>query len=221
MALTDQQAPAVELADSATGPHLSLRMDVTSRTEVDEGLESVAEQLGGLDVLVTIAGGDMHHPPFEDCGDEVWTAMLDLNLLGVVRCCRAALPHLRRSTAGPAVVTISSVNALTALGSEPYSSAKAGLTALTLNLAAQLGPAGIRVNAIAPATIRTAVWDTQPGGADQMRPLYPLGRVGEPADVAAAVAFLASDDAAWVTGHILPVDAGLLTSSGRLGAPLG
>lgn len=221
MALTDQQAPAVELADSATGPHLSLRMDVTSRTEVDEGLESVPEQLGGLDVLVTIAGGDMHHPPFEDCGDEVWTAMLDLNLLGVVRCCRAALPHLRRSTAGPAVVTISSVNALTALGSEPYSSAKAGLTALTLNLAAQLGPAGVRVNAIAPATIRTAVWDTQPGGADQMRPLYPLGRVGEPADVAAAVAFLASDDAAWVSGHILPVDGGLLTSSGRLGAPLG
>ena len=221
LALTDREAPVVELADATAGPHLSLAMDVTRRPEVDATVAAAAEQLGGLDVLVTIAGGDMHHPPFEDCDDEVWTAMAELNLMGVVRCCRAALPHLRRSTAGPAIVTTSSVNALAALGSEPYSSAKAGLTALTLNLAASLGPAGVRVNSVAPATIRTAVWDSQPGGADAMRSLYPLGRVGEPADVASAIAFLASDDAAWVTGHTLPVDGGLLTGPGRAGLPAG
>jgi meso-butanediol dehydrogenase / (S,S)-butanediol dehydrogenase / diacetyl reductase len=82
---------------------------------------------------------------------------------------------------------------------------------VTRDLAVELGPAGVRVNAVAPGTIRTRVWDEQEGGADRMLPLYPLGRVGEPEDVAAAVAFLASPDAGWVTGHTLPVDGGLLT----------
>lgn len=110
----------------------------------------------------------------------------------------------------PAIVTVSSINAHAALGSEPYSSAKAGLTALTANLARHLAADGVRVNAVAPATVRTRVWEDQEGGADRLVPLYPLGRVGEPDDVAAAVAFLASGDAAWITGHVLPVDGGLL-----------
>lgn len=137
--------------------------------------------------------------------------MFDLNLMSVVRTCRAAIPHLRLSTRSPAIVNVSSINALTALGSEPYSSAKAALGVLTTNLAASLGRDGIRVNAVAPATTRTRVWDDQPGGPDRLRHLYPLGRVGEPEDIAAAIAFLASDDAAWITGHALPVDGGLLT----------
>lgn len=84
------------------------------------------------------------------------------------------------------------------------------------NLAASVAPDGIRVNTVSPATIRTSVWDTQHGGADRLRTLYPLGRVGEPDDVAAAVAFLASSDAAWITGHTLPVDGGLLNASAPL-----
>ncbi len=123
----------------------------------------------------------------------------------------AGIPLLRRSSNGPAIVTVSSINALTALGREPYSSAKAGIGSLTLNLAASLAPNGIRVNTVAPGTIRTRNWDAQVGGADRMRHLYPLGRVGEPEDVAAAVAFLASSDAAWITGDTLPVDGGLMT----------
>ena len=98
-----------------------------------------------------------------------------------------------------------------AKNSEPYSAAKAGISSLTLNLASSLAADGIRVNTVAPATIRTRNWDGQEGGADRFRPLYPLGRVGEPEDVAGAVAFLASSDAAWITGHTLPVDGGLLT----------
>ena len=101
------------------------------------------------------------------------------------------------------------------MGSEPYSSAKAGVASLTQNLAVSLGTDGIRVNAVAPGTIRTRNWDDQPGGADRMRPLYALGRVGEPEDVAAAVAYLGAVDAAWVTGHVLPVDGGL--SAGAAG----
>ncbi|WP_027862074.1 SDR family NAD(P)-dependent oxidoreductase [Marmoricola sp. URHB0036] len=190
--------------------HLALHMDVTDRASVDGAVATAAAELGGLDVVVNVAGGDLPHGVFEEIGDEIWSALLELNLVGVARVCRAAIPFLRQSSRGPAIVTVSSINGQTALGSEPYSAAKAGLTALTANLARSLGADGVRVNAVAPGTIRTRVWEGQPGGADRMLPLYPLGRVGEPSDVAAAVAFLASVDAAWITGHVLPVDGGLL-----------
>ena len=200
-----------QLAPVGEGPHVPVQVDVTDRSSVDLAVGRAAEALGRLDALVNVAGGDVEHGTFEETDDEVWTRVLELNLLGVVRCCRAAIPHLRRSTMTPGIVTVSSVNAFTALGSEGYSSAKAGLTSLTGNLAAGLARDGIRVNAVAPGTIRTRVWDGQEGGADRLRPLYPLGRVGEPEDVAGAVAFLASSDAAWITGHTLPVEGGLLT----------
>jgi meso-butanediol dehydrogenase/(S,S)-butanediol dehydrogenase/diacetyl reductase len=189
---------------------LALWMDVTDRASVDGAVATAADELGGLDVVVNVAGGDLPHGVFEEIGDEIWSALLELNLVGVARVCRAAIPFLRQSSRSPAIVTVSSINGQAALGSEPYSSAKAGLTALTANLARSLAADGVRVNAIAPGTIRTRVWDDQEGGADRMLPLYPLGRVGEPSDVAAAVAFLASVDAAWITGHVLPVDGGLL-----------
>src|SRR5215217_9651020 len=92
----------------------------------------------------------------------------------------------------------------------PIHRPKAGLAALMRNLALYLAPDGVRVNAVALGTIRTRVWQGQEGGAERMKPLYPLGRVGEPEDVAGAVVFLASTDAAWITGHTLPVDGGLL-----------
>jgi meso-butanediol dehydrogenase / (S,S)-butanediol dehydrogenase / diacetyl reductase len=193
--------------------HVAVWLDVTDVSSVDRAFADAVSGLGGLDVLINVAGGDTYHGRFEETTDEVWISMIDLNLLGVVRCSRAAIPHLRRSTKSPAIVNVSSVNAFAALGSEPYSSAKAGIGALTINLAASLAADGIRVNTAAPATIRTRNWEGQEGGADRFRHLYPLGRVGEPEDVAAAVAFLASSDAAWITGHTLPVDGGLMTGA--------
>ncbi|MCE3275927.1 MAG: short-chain dehydrogenase/reductase [Propionibacteriaceae bacterium] len=193
--------------------HVPVWLDVTDASSVERAFAEAISGLGGIDVLINVAGGDTNHGTFEETADEVWVSMIELNLLGVVRCCRAAIPYLRRSDKNPAIVNVSSVNALAALGSEPYSSAKAGIGALTINLAASLAADGIRVNTVAPATIRTRNWEGQQGGADRFRHLYPLGRVGEPEDVAAAVAFLASTDAAWITGHTLPVDGGLLTGA--------
>lgn len=221
VAVADLDQPAAQrvAADLADGDrrHLAVELDVTEVSSVDHAIAEAVSAFGGLDVLVNVAGGDTGHGRFEETSDEVWTRMLDLNLLGVVRCCRAAISHLRGSTKGPAIVNVSSVNGITAFGSEPYSAAKAGVSSLTLNLASSLASDGIRVNTVAPATIRTRNWDGQEGGADRFRPLYPLGRVGEPEDVAGAVAFLASSDAAWITGHTLPVDGGLLTGP-RLGS---
>jgi meso-butanediol dehydrogenase/(S,S)-butanediol dehydrogenase/diacetyl reductase len=215
VAVADLDQDAAQLVAAGlpheSGRHVGVWLDVTDLSSVERAFADAVSTFGGIDVLVNVAGGDTDHGSFEETDDEVWLRMLDLNLLGLVRCCRAAIAHLRRSTKGPAIVNISSINGLIALGSEPYSSAKAGIGSLTVNLAASLAPDGIRVNTVAPATVRTRNWDQVEGGADRLRQLYPLGRVGEPEDVAAAVAFLASGDAAWITGQTLPVDGGLLT----------
>ena len=217
IAVADLDRPAAQqVATSLTNrdqSHAAVWLDVTDVSSVERAFAHTASRLDGFDVVINVAGGDTHHGSFEETSDDVWIQMIELNLLGVVRCCRAAVPYLRNSAKSPAIVNVSSVNALAALGSEPYSSAKAGIGALTINLAASLAADGIRVNTVAPATIRTRNWEGQEGGADSMRHLYPLGRVGEPEDVAAAVAFLASTDAAWITGHTLPVDGGLMTGA--------
>lgn len=205
LALADAAAVVAELPGDG---HQAVGIDVRSPVTVIDAVTGFAASAGGIDVLVHVAGGDAAHGPFEEIPDGTWQALLDLNLLGPVRTIRAALPHLRSSRRGPAIAVVSSINAELTLGSEPYSAAKAGLRPLVANLAAELGPAGIRINAVAPGTIRTRNWDDR-GGPDHLVPLYPLGRVGEPEDVAAALAFLCSSDAAWITGHVLPVDGGL------------
>lgn len=204
------RATVEKLEGSDAGQHVAVQMDMTDRSSVDAAVAEVVEHLGGLDVLANVAGGDdTGYPPFEDLDDETWARMLDWNLLGAVRTIRAALPHLRASDHG-AVVSVSSVNALMAFGGPPYSAAKLGLLSVTQNLAIELAADGIRVNAVAPGTVRTRVWGEEGKDSEQMRHMYPLGRVGEPEDIAAAVAFLASDDASWITGHTLPVDGGVL-----------
>jgi meso-butanediol dehydrogenase/(S,S)-butanediol dehydrogenase/diacetyl reductase len=190
------------------GRALVVPCDLTDTASVEAAVDAAVGRFGRLDVLVNVAGGALPHPDQLDGGtDEDWAATVDLNLTGPVRVVRAAAPHLTRP--GGAVVLVGSVNGLAAFGGDAYSAAKAGLGPVATNLAVRLGPEGVRVNVVAPGTVRTRVWDTQ-GGPDRLAPMYPLGRVGEPEDVAAAVAFLASDDAAWVTGVTLPVEGGVL-----------
>lgn len=199
------EALAAELAERAS----AVVCDVRQSASVDGAFETIRERHGRLDQLVSVAGSSQPMPQFAEQDDELWTGLLDLNLLGAMRCIRAAVPLLLGSPR-PAVVLVSSVNGLAAFGEEAYGAAKAGLTNLARNLAVRYGGDGIRVNVVAPGTVHTRVWDDQPGQLEQLRRLYPLGRVGEPEDVAAAIAFLASADAAWITGVTLPVDGGVL-----------
>jgi NAD(P)-dependent dehydrogenase (short-subunit alcohol dehydrogenase family) len=122
------------------------------------------------------------------------------------------------------IVNIASVNGLAFFANEPYSAAKAGLISLTRSLATRYGRHGIRAVAIAPATIRTPLWqervDKEPAIFERLMRWYPLRRVGEPEDVAAAAAFLASDDASWITGEVLRVDGGLLAGNERMAREL-
>ncbi len=193
------------------GEASAVHCDVTDTGSVEAAVAEAVGRLGGLDVLVSTAGGGVVEADFTESRDDDWLQQVDLNLMSVVRVTRACLPALREARG--CVVSTSSVNALGALGSEAYSAAKAGLHNLTQNLAAQNGPYGVRVNLVVPGTIRTRVWDGREDVVERLSQRYPLRRVGEPADVAAAVAFLASDDAAWVSGVALPVDGGLLAAS--------
>ncbi|MEW2486848.1 SDR family NAD(P)-dependent oxidoreductase [Streptomyces sp. NPDC048411] len=188
----------------------ALPCDVGDRKAVEAAVARAIEVFGTLDVLVNNAYRCTSDTPlFEDEPDDVWQGDLDATLTGPYRCSRAALPHLVASGRG-AIVNIGSVNGEQDFGNHAYSAAKAGLGSLTRTLAGHAGPRGVRVNLVAPGTIRTDAWADRADVLDRVSPLYPLGRVGEPDDVAAAVAFLASRDAAWITGTTLRVDGGLL-----------
>ncbi|MER5684260.1 SDR family NAD(P)-dependent oxidoreductase [Streptomyces sp. NPDC002205] len=188
----------------------ALPCDVGDRAAVEAAVARAVEAFGTLDVLVNNAYRCTPDTPlFEDEPDDVWQGDLDATLTGPYRCSRAALPHLVASGRG-SIVNIGSVNGEQDFGNHAYSAAKAGLGSLTRTLAGHAGPRGVRVNLVAPGTIRTDAWAGRDLELDRVSAVYPLGRVGEPDDIAAAVAFLASRDAAWITGTTLRVDGGLL-----------
>lgn len=196
--------------------------DVGDRAAVDAAMAHAAAAFGTLDVLVNNAYSCSEHvAEFTDESDESWRRDLDICLTGAMRCARAAMPHL---AAAPdrrgAVVNIASVNGLAYFGNHAYSAAKAGLMSFTRTLAVQAAHTGVRVNCVAPGTIRTPVWEGREAQLDAAVGLYPLGRIGEPADIAAAVTFLSSTDASWITGVTLPVEGGILGSNPGFTGPL-
>jgi len=221
---TDAAGETVHHLTNTGAEAVPLACDVTDRESVDAAVASVVARYGRLDVLVNNVGVSFG-TRFEDIDDAAWNNQSNPTLLGAVRCIQAALPHLLASPVGGSVVTIGSINGLAAFGDLVYSTAKAGLQSLTQNLAvlycrrelARKGSTslGVRFNLVAPGTVRTRVWTEE--GPDRLEMLaslarrYPAGRVGEPEDIAAAVAFLASDDASWITGVVLPVDGGAMT----------
>ncbi|MFD5813501.1 SDR family NAD(P)-dependent oxidoreductase [Streptomyces sp. NPDC127038] len=212
--VTDVDPAAAERTAAALrelGPRAeAFGCDVGRRDEVEAAVAHAVETFGSLDVLVNNAYRCTPDTPlFEDGSDEDWAADLDITLTGAYRCARAALPHLAASGRG-AVVTIGSVNGIQDFGNHAYSAAKAGLMSLTRTLAGHAAGRGVRVNLVAPGTVRTTAWDGRDDALTAAARLYPLGRVGEPEDIAAAVAFLASRDASWITGTTLRVDGGLL-----------
>jgi meso-butanediol dehydrogenase/(S,S)-butanediol dehydrogenase/diacetyl reductase len=186
--------------------------DVTVAADVERALA------GRVDVLVNStlsATGDN----LVTIGDESWRRDLDGTLTSAFLCTRAVLPGMIERGGG-AIVNVASVNGLGYYGNEAYSAAKAGLISLTGSVAARYGRHGVRANAVAPGTIRTAAWDErlarEPDLLTRLARWYPLGRIGTPDDVAACVLFLASEEASFVTGATLTVDGGLTTGQVRM-----
>ena len=185
--------------------------DVTSLESVEDNVRRCVAETGSLDAVVNAAGSG-RPAPFLEASDDVWLRTLDVNLLGTVRVCRAALPHLASSSA-PArgIVNFTSQAAKTGglLIGAPYSAAKAAVLCLTKTLAAEFAPRGVRCNAVAPGIVDTAFLDGVPGIRDRGSSI-PLGRIGRPEEVASVVSFLLSDAASYLTGEIIDVNGGLV-----------
>ena len=202
----------------AGGSVHAIRCDVSTGREVEAMAAEVAEHLGPVDVLVNnaaVADGD----DVLKIEEPTWERDVAVVLKSVFLCSKAVLPSMIERHRG-VIVNITSVNGISALGNEAYSAAKAGVINLTQGIAVRYGAHGIRCNAIAPGTIRTPIWqervDRDPVVFQRLVKWYPLGRVGEPEDIANAAMFLASDDAAWITGTVLTVDGGLLAGNYRM-----
>ena len=197
-------------ADLANG---DIAMDVTDRAQVAAAMEAVRARHGGLDVLVNNAGLICTGPADKTPGEE-WDRLVATNLTGLFNCIQAALP-LMANRAGASIVNIASVSSEKgggAIGNVWYGTTKAGVVALTKGLARELGPRGVRINAISPAVVDTdmthAMLATELGQKAIAR--IPLGRLAEKADVAKAAVFLASEDASFITGETVAVDGGFL-----------
>ena len=190
---------------------LPLQGDVSLAAEVTEAGEEAVQQLGSLDVLVNNAGVAVLARTWE-ITEEDWDKILRVNLKGTFLCTKAVLKQMLARSQGGAIVNISSLNYAAATdGLAHYSAAKAGVVQFTKVVAAEVGPYGIRVNAVAPGSIRTPLSEAgflSGAMGQEFLKRTPLGRIGEPEDVARVVVFLASDYARWVTGHTIFADGG-------------
>ena len=190
-------------------------LDVTDTEEVDSVMSGVQDRYGPLHTVVANAG-IAHRIPLTELTDEKWDHTHDVDLKGVMRVCRAAAPAMREAGRG-SMIAVSSIMGVAYGWDEhvQYSAAKAGVVGFVRGLAVELARDGVRVNGIAPGYIRTAQALSEehslgPEGLEQAAEFIPMGRVGEPDDIADVIVFLASEAARYIIGQVLVVDGGLL-----------
>ncbi len=184
-------------------------LDVASNEAVQRVVGEVIAARGKIDILVNNAGinvlGGVERVSLED-----WTRIFDVNLTGAFHLIRAVLPSMRKQHSG-AIINVSSIAAWSTLGGSdaPYAAAKAGMLALTRAVASEAGPDGIRCNAVAPGIVLTKWVEKNMPGVQRQAEHIPMRRLANPNDIAATIAFLASDDASYITGEAITVSGGL------------
>lgn len=197
------------------GTALPIAAHVGDENAVQSMVEKTMETYGRIDILVSNAGTNPHFGPTLDATAALWDKIMEVNLRGAFVMCRAAVPHMG---AGSKIVLMSSVAGIrpsTGLG--VYSVSKAGLNMLTMVLAGELGPKGIRVNALAPGTIKTRFSQALTDDdwlSERILSRTPLGYFGEPQDVVGAALYLGSDLSDYVNGAILTIDGGVMAAAG-------
>lgn len=219
IAIVDRDSDAAEQTAAAmldTGARaIAIGADIADERNARAAVAAAERQFGPTTILVNnAAAGRADGVPAVSRDD--WDTDIEATLTTAFVCATAVLPGMTGRRKG-AIVNVSSINAASFFGHEAYSAAKAGLESLTRSIAVRHGPSGVRCNAIALGSTRTPAWqsrlDRDPSVLDRLATVYPLGRVGHPRDAAAAVAFFASEDSAWITGVVLPIDGGLTAGS--------
>ncbi len=207
--ITGKENETLNEIRSLGGQGMALRLDVTDPRMAEDTAKRVYDTYGRIDILVNNAGIYPFKPFLEMTFDD-WYKVININLNGTFNVTRAVVPYMVKQKYGR-IISISSVagNIMGFTGLTHYSASKAGIVGFTRALALELARYGITVNAIAPGAVRTPT--TQAGGEEQMKMMMqviPLGRLAEPEDIASTVAFLASDDASYITGALIVVDGG-------------
>jgi 3-oxoacyl-[acyl-carrier protein] reductase len=192
---------------------LLMRVDVTDSRQVQAGVESIAAHFGGpITILVNNAGDNINPTPLDQMEEATWDLVIAINLRGIFLCSKYCIPAMKAARWGR-IINVSSISARTGggPGSAHYVASKGGVDALTRSMAKELAPYNVTVNGIAPGVIYTPLHErtNTPEALEKLRQAIPLGRLGEPEDVAGCVAFLASDDAAYITGEIIAINGGL------------
>jgi 3-oxoacyl-[acyl-carrier protein] reductase len=188
---------------------LAVKCDVTSTESVDAAFAEVEEKLGKVEVLVSNAG-ITKDGLFVRMSENDFTSVIDANLTAAYRVCKRASQHMLRARSGRIILMSSVVGLLGSAGQTNYAASKAGLVGLARSLARELGSRSITVNVVAPGPVATDM--TAALGEDRLAELtaaVPLGRMASPEEIAGVVSFLASADAAYITGAVIPVDGGL------------
>ncbi len=202
------EAAAREIGNGAIG----IQVDVTSTESVNAGVAKAIDALGPIDVLVNNAGWDKIEP-FVKSSEETWDKVLAINLKGPIRCAKAVLTGMVERRAGKIISIGSDAGRNGSSGEAVYSAAKAGIMGFTKTLAREVARYGITANVICPGPTNTPLFQEIAGGnaklAEGLAKAIPMGRLGEPTDLANAVAFFASDDSSFVTGQTLSVSGGL------------
>src|SRR3954447_21391285 len=207
------EATAKETAEAVNG--VGIQADVTSRESVEAMVERVRQELGRIDVLVNNAGWDKVGP-FVDSDPADWDRIIAINLYGVLHTCKAVLPIMAEQGGGRVVNLASDAGRVGSSGEAVYSAAKGGVIAFTKTIAREMARSGINANAVCPGPTDTALFASMGGDNPKLREsltrAIPLRRLGRPADLANAVAFLVSDEAAFITGQTVSVSGGLTMS---------
>lgn len=187
-----------------------VKADVSKTNEVDAMVSEVVRKLGKLDILVNNAGVFIEKT-LEETSDEIWDTTIGVNLKGAFLCARRCVPEMLKQGRGK-IINIASMDAIVAEpNTSAYCASKAGVVGLTTALALELAPKKVNVNAIAPGQIETpliAGWMNNPDIVKSITSRTPFGRIGKPEDIAAAAAFLASDESEFVNGAVIVVDGG-------------
>jgi len=207
------EGTAKETADGLGNGSVGLQLDVTDRDSVDRVVAQVKEQFGRIDVLVNNAGWDKAEP-FVDSEVSTWDRIVAINLYGQLHTCHAVLPIMIEQGGGRVVNIGSDSGRVGSSGEAVYSAAKGGVIAFTKTIAREVARAGVTANCVSPGPTDTELFASIGGEKlrEALKRAIPLKRLGQPEDLANAVAFLASDEAAFITGQTVSVSGGLTMS---------